>query len=518
MKTKRFDIKCLLYLAGCFVFFLGLLFFGSTIPFVGYNAWNYNAYSLIAHNYVQFGYFETKLGPILSVSRDLPIHPLYYLNHPQLLEMGISFLFHAFGESFFTSRLLNIIASFVSCVVFFLIALRIQTKRFAFLVLTISVLLPGASLFGKMIGQESVLLMFVGISIYTFLRYLADKRFAWFIASCVSLILGTLTDWPMTYFAVSFSVFLVSQRKVKEAVTLVLASCITALFFLYYSFLLTGSEAFLLQGFLNRSLGTLLQQHNWGLLWIKTLTTRLLFYFNPAFVLFSVGYFFFPVKRLNSQLFYLIISFLIFGVLHIVLYPEGSFGHPYWMYYLTPFVVFASAATIQELLVKNKAFVYLILILSLCAVILINIWKQREIEGNLFRYHAAQEVSKYIPPYAPIFVNRSGFIDPDLFSYPFLYNVTILNNSDNVNPHKGKWLVYSCIGSCEKSEQIGYLKEHFSSRRILGNDLEIWLFDLSDSQKSEKLIMADFSQPTQSSTAFGVIYRHLLQFSSAPQL
>src|SRR3989338_10895932 len=103
--SKRYFVA--LFIFGC-LFLLGLLFYGSNLPYVGYNAWNFNIYALIAQNYNRFGLINSHFAPIISVAKTLPEHPEYYLNHPPLLSVMISIVFSFFGDSFFSGRIVNI--------------------------------------------------------------------------------------------------------------------------------------------------------------------------------------------------------------------------------------------------------------------------------------------------------------------------------------------------------------------------------------------------------------------------
>src|SRR3990167_443294 len=124
-------------MTGKWVLFLPLVIFsffatrGINLPYVGPNAFNFNIYSIIAHNYNKFGLLSTKLAPIVSASPTLPQHPVYYLHHPPLLSIIEALFFSIFGEHFWAGRLTVIIFSFLSLVLIYLIGYRLNGRKFA---------------------------------------------------------------------------------------------------------------------------------------------------------------------------------------------------------------------------------------------------------------------------------------------------------------------------------------------------------------------------------------------------
>lgn len=519
-KSENNNVTYIVLGAVC-LFLLSSLFYGSNLPYVGYNSWNYNIYSLIAHNYNNLGFFVTKFAPVISVTSELSEKPIYYLNHPPLLSVLIAMVFRAIGETFWAGRLVNIVASFFSCVLLFSIAKELAGKMYATIVFVISTIIPATIIFGRMIGQESLVLFFALLFLYMFLLFNRTGKKVWLIIGMSSIVLGTLSDWVMVYFTLSILVFLIYKKEKKVALSIVAISVATSLFYLAYTYLITGDATFLFGGFLNRSTGELLHRGNWGVIWIITILLRLFVYFNPVIVGLAVLYFFRYRNNGGKGLFVLTASLFGFGMIHIILYPEGSYGHPYWTFYLFPAIALGSGVVVQKLWMTRKLIVILGLVLSSLYVMAVVQWKMKETIGNVFRYQLAKIASEQISDYTPILINRTGPIDPDIFQYSFHHPTVILEPNQKKFPDLPFGaVVFSCLPTCNgQTGQLSIFKDRYSGTRFLSQNLEMWMFTKDEKQKQEvKTERISVLSPKDSHSLFSTIYQKVMQLSSAPQL
>jgi hypothetical protein len=446
-----------LFVIFCLGFFLIFILNGSTLPFVGNNAWNFNTYSLTAHNYVQFGFLEANLAPIVSVSKTLPENPSYYLHHPQLLSVVQSLFFYFLGESFFIARLPVILATLLSVLFIYLIAREVISKRYALLSLIVAVLLPGFVIFGRMIGQEAFVLLFCLVSLWSVLRYLRTQKKKYIFISSLGIVLGTLSDWPMVYFTLSLFPFLRFSNTLRIYYLLVGISFVTAALFILYSVWLSGGPWDLVNAFIVRGPGAVLSSASWFITWPMTILLRIAIYFNPLYVFFALSGFFTLFKSSKkTEFFWILVSLLIFGSFHILLYPEGSFGHAYWIYYLIPFIVFSSAWFLEKYL-RNFIALALIITLSTGYFLIIEEWKTKELESNLFRYYFARAVATNVSAYDTIYLNRNGIFDYDMFQYQFQLNTKEMSEYKK----SSESIVYSCRIACERSEILGLVRNNF---------------------------------------------------------
>jgi hypothetical protein len=372
------------------------------IPYVGPNATNFTVYSLIAHNFNKFGYLQTKLTPLISVSSDYPKNPSYFFHHPTLLSFSQSLLFKIFGEEFWVGRLTVILYSLGSLFLVYLIGKKLLDKKYALLSLLTFSIIPASTLFGKMIGQEPLVLFFCLLALTFSLDFLKTNKNIYFIFTIFSLILGICSDWPAVIFSLSLFLIYKHSKKTKQGIYLILASLITLGVFLIYIYIFNNGFADLRSALLARGFTGLLSIKFWPILWITALISRIFIYFNPLIVIGSLFFIwemyklkFKKIKRQNI----VILSLLIFGVLHLCLYMQASFSHLYLIYYLLPFITFAFSLFIYKLLKTRKRLVLLIFIFSLIYLSIISNIKNLQNRENIWRYDLAKTVAKYIPKY-----------------------------------------------------------------------------------------------------------------------
>lgn len=491
---------------------------GITLPFVGLNAWNFNTYSLIAYNYTVFGYTETFFAPIVSVSQNLPSDPEYYLHHPQLLSLLQSIGIALFGNSVFVAKLPVILVSFLSGVLFFQIGKMLNGKNYGLSALMMALFVPGFYVFGRMIGQEALVLFFVLLTTYFLLIYIQTQNKYVLPLIILSIILGVFSDWPMIYFIVCLFPFMYVTKQVKVYLSMFIVAVLSVFLFLGYIYMVLGGFSDLIQAFLNRSPGELLERSHWVIVWFTTILFRIGLYINPLIVILAgVGLYklYSEYKRTKNKQFFLFLGFLLFGLIHILLYPEGSFGHAYWIFYVIPFFVFSSAVVFERTVFKQRVLVLLLTVFFLSYAVFINEWKINETKANLFRYYHALAASLYTPPYSDVAINTDSIIDSDLLAYQFLYNVSgkTTNQKDAT-----KEVIYSCRGVCLETlleEQRGVFgKEDY---KIVSGDGEVYIFS---SQKGTDRVQTVhlLYEVQKSQSIFGEIYAMIKLYLSLPQI
>jgi hypothetical protein len=419
-----------------------------------------------------------------------------------------------------------ILASLGSILLLFWIGKLLRNIRFGIVVLFVSSLIPATSIFGRMIGQEPVLLVFCLLTVISILKYEQAKRYLYILLAYFSVALGSLTDWPMVYFTFCFFIYLYSKNMKRLGVGLFLASIVLSFLYIVYASKLEGSSFFLFSGFFNRSLGAVTKQSNWVFLWSGTFFLRFFLYFNPIFALFSLWFFFIEgkgllMKQKTKNLLYLCLFF--FGIVHILLYPEGSFGHPYWMYYLLPFIVLVTSEKLYMLL-QNKKYFYLfvIFIASLIYVLVINTWKMNEIYGNLFRYKLANAATNSLPSYQSVLVNDNSLIDLDMLSYQFKIKSRKLGEKNDI-PNSYKYVLYSCWNICGREDkQLAELIKQFTYVKYKAKGAEMLVFFLKEPARGSmlpvKIIKIDAKVPENTDTLFKQGYRFIMHLFLLPQI
>lgn len=504
------------------------IFKGINLPYVGQNAYNFIIYSLIAHNYNTIGYLQTKFASVISIAEKMPDNPEYFIHHPPLLSIIESLFLKVLGEDFWVGRLTVIIFAFGTLILSYYIE-RLFTKKLPYLALFVMALLPASTLFGKMIGQEPLVLFFMMLTVFLSLRYLKSENKKFLYGALGAVILGTLSDWPMTYFSVFLMLLFIKNKKLKIGLLLPLASAITA-------FIVVLWIAWIRMGFWDlmgavqlRSFAGLSEIPYWPLLWVGTTALRIIIYFSPVFVLFSLWAVFEIYKRFVKRKFsdrdIVVVIFLIFGLFHLVLYAQASFTHPYLIYYLVPFFTFSSSVVITKLLMKRRCVIlFLVTTLSIIYLFTLAESKQKQIESGVWRYELALRASKYLTPYDPIVFNKFYAIDPDIFMYPLLIPHIREDEQDlSYLLSKYKHYVYSCAKSCAIYKgDVDKLKKKYAFVRLNSPEAEVYVFFLKKPQvnsrnpkASEEIYVKTHQVKTDAVT---LLYRSIRDQLKAPQL
>jgi 4-amino-4-deoxy-L-arabinose transferase-like glycosyltransferase len=526
--TKRYPLILILLSFGVFFFFVTQ---GIDLPYVGPYAFNFNIYSLIAHNYNYFGFLETNFAPIINASESIPVNPEYYLHHPPLISIIEAIFFRIFGEEFWVGRLTVIIFSTLSVFLLYLNAKLIKNSRFAVLVFLIAALIPATSIFGRMIGQEPLVLFFSQLALYSSIKFIKKSNKKYFYLSIVSVILGTLSDWPMVYFIFSLLPYFFYIKKLKFGIFLFGTSVLTALgFMIYLATLQNGFGEIISAFFVRSSTWQITPYYLWPILWILTIITRFVIYFNPIFALLTLIGILGLVKSIykkkyNSNLF-LFLGLFLFGFVHVVLYPSGSFGHIYWIFYFIPFVSFISAQILEKYF--NDKFIILgIIFLSILFLYGVNRWKIGEIKANVWRYDLAVQASNNLPKFERVMINRDGSMDTDVFRYKFLHEY-ILEDSNNFKNSKERFYIYSCDTTCNLEEKnLKNLTDNYGYVRLNSSQGEGYLFDKKKPKiitESSAMPVNDSSKSANTSTSaneqslFRVFYVRFVNFLQVPFL
>lgn len=514
------------------VFFLGLaafmLFRYVNLPYVGPNATDQNKLSMIARNYNYFGFLNTKFQPIILPYKTLPENPQLYFNHGVLMEVITSVFMKAFGYDFWVGRIPYIIAAFLVIVVLFLIGREVKNKNFAILVLIISVLIPATSVFGRMIQyQGSFSVFFITLTALFTLKYLQGKKRNFFYLALICGVLGVLTDWPITYFSIFLLPLFIKNKKGRDGIilsTVIIAIGILQLLYIN-NFIPLASG--LVTAITNRSLGTeLTTLAFWPINWVIVIFVRLLIYFNPILILFSSIFAFSFFKRYKAKkldnLDLLTFAFFAYGITYVIMFPEGSFGHPHWIYGLVPAVALAASTGLFSLVKKKFILLALIIILSIIYVLVIENWKTNQNLANLYRYDLAKSISKHFIPYDTIYVNGDTFIDYDLYNYAFLQIAKGVPVTENINPNKARYYVYSCI--CDLSNnQVNLMANKFKFEEYSSPPARVFIFFLNEKQdKKIPLIKSVEEQKTEvegpPENLPKKIYRLIVTYFHVPQL
>ncbi len=506
--------------------FIILILRGINLPYVGQNAYNFITYSLIAHNYNQFGYLTTKLASVVSVSADFPRNPEYFMHHPPLLSIVESLFLRFLGEDFWVGRLVAVIFTGGVVGLLYLIERELSDKKQALVTLGVALLIPATGIFGQMIGQEPLVMFFTLASLFLSLRYFKSEKNPYFYGAIICSILAVLSDWPAIYFCLFLIPLFIKNKKTKEGLILFGVSIFACTSILLWISNIRHGLWDIKNAAGSRFIAQLFSIPYWPVRFLSSAFLRFLIYFNPIFTFttFIVAISILrKIKKLSQrELVILILGF--FGLFHLVLYAEASFTHPYLIIYLIPFISFASAG-IMENLAKKKLYLIssIIITFSILFIFLISQLKEEQITSNIWRYDLALSATQYLTNYDTVIFNDNYAIDAEIWKYPLLIN-PIRQDKYNSSKFLSKYsyYVYSCEPTCSVyGGQMASLTGRYQYIIFRTDNAEAYLFFLKKPQITfpPKALKISKVKPAYASKSELIdVYRKIRDLLNVPQI
>jgi len=431
-------------------------------PLIGY--FDGPLFATIARNYLRFGYVSTSFGMVDNIM-DGNFH--YYANHPPMLGIMVSMAFKLLGINTWSGRIVPILFSVGSIVILYIFTKKIWGVEVAEISAFLVAIMPISSYFGKVINYEPVVLFFVLLSIYSFFMVTKWNKKLFLLPLGASIIIGGLVDYPFFYVVPTLLIYsIVTKNKymMKYSIYVTLLAISVFLLFLYFTKILIGHTDFLFQQGAYRSQ---MFDYLFTYSFLNTIFNRILNWFTPVLILLSSIWFLISVKEKSSKknLFVkgaleeektiLLLSLFFFGILNIIIFSEGAYFHPFWTFYLIPFVSISSAIVINK--INIKMIKVLILVVFLFSSL-------NSLESyNLINDYEGHALGKLINDYSyndTIFIDDSGTIVRYYADRP---SVSIISFSDSYNAKE--------IISQYNPEFIFYSKD-WKNQTIKTNDFE----------------------------------------------
>lgn len=526
MLSKRNRLKLLIILS--FLLFLFFIVKGINQPFVGPNATNFTVYSLIAHNFNKYGYIETKFAPVIAVAPKLPEKPDYFFHHPTFLSFSESLLFRLFGESFWVGRLTVILYALGSFLLTYFIGKLLINKTFGALALTTAAFIPASTIFGKLIGQEPLVLFFCLALLYSSLKYFKTDNKFYLLLGCVTIVLGLLSDWPMLLFVPALFPLFYIFKKLRVWILMLAILLSTFGLLLLYIYIMQSGFWDLYNALNQRGVTGLLTIPYWPIVWLATTVFRLLLYYNPILFILSLVSFIVVIKQYTIQKTHafevVLLCLFLFASAHIVVYTEAAFTHPYLNYYWLPFITFGAAYAIKYLLESKRYTVLGVLaVFSFIYLLVLTSYKDVQVTSNLWRYDVTKKIASYLQPYEEIYHNGDNAINNDLLWYPFL--IRSKQTPKNVIPADiaaYSHYVYTCEIKCNPGDiDLVHYQKTYAYIQILHPQAEVFVFFLKDRHPKKDVVM--MSDPYTSTNNEHIqyvrnVYRWLREILKIPQV
>ena len=317
-------------------------------------------YSIIARNYVRYGWSNLKFAQILDAGPLDPDSSPYY-NHQPLLPILVSISFKLFGIHEWSATLVPIGFSVASIIVLYLLVRKIWNERVALFSCFFMTLMPMASYYGPNLSSEGNIMLFsVLLTIYFYTLYLKTPRARYLYLMILSFLFGALTDWPAFYavplLSLHYLLFSSNTKKHKSFFIFPIFGCFLFLLFLYYIHTITGSFYSFFYLLFHRASSYAsdsdLTQTFTMIQWFNKISLNMREHYTlPILILSSIWFVIFITKLIKKQNFahdLVVIILLLFGLIHIFLGRQGAWVHEYWSALLIPSLAISAALPLDK--------------------------------------------------------------------------------------------------------------------------------------------------------------------------
>ena len=466
-------------------------------------------YSIIARNYVRYGWLNFKFAQILDAG---PLDPnsIPYYNHPPLLPILVSISFKLFSIHEWSAKLVPIIFSVTSIIVLYLLVRKIWSERVALFSCFFMSLMPMASYYGQELSPEGNIILFSFLlTIYYYILYLESPRARYLYLMILSFLFGALTDWPAFYavplLSLHYLLFSSNTKKHKSFFIFPIFGCFLFLLFLYYIHTIADSFYPFFYLLFHRASSYAsdldLTQTFTLIQWFKEISLNIRkLYTLPILILSLIWLVSFITKLIKRQNFaqdLVVIILLLFGLIHIFLGRQGAWIHEYWSALLIPGLAISAALPLDKFYnfisrpggyvfyLKSGFYLSLLIFLVYCTATLYSLYQSDEYYPKEYWYNFGTAINKSSEfnegiltseeawwPMAQFYADRN--LQGDVTNLSLYYKIYNTNNSQ-----KYRYFFLPQAHQIRYGALYGFLAEAFNSKIKNG----FFIFDL----KSKKI-------------------------------
>ena len=320
----------------------------------------------IAINHIRLGLATTKGQDVLDARSNLLMSPpgvvvaqqfQYYLtgpetpqvygHHPPFLGLTIAASLLTFGYHFWAIRLIPIMYTLLSLVLFYLLVNKVFDVGVARVASGLFAVFPMTAYYGRNVAHEAPTLFWALLLLIAYLQWRDGvRRRLWGVLMVAAIVIGGFYGWPMFYFAfILFGIDYIARRHINgelALLTIVPAVVTFVAVIVQLAWVLNWDMATLKFILLARTgvnqtyvsitfLGWLngLRQFNaqcfgaWTQ-WVAPVTA--------VFIAMRAG-----VEGWSRRM-QLVAIFGLWGLSHVVIFSQAAFIHAYWQFYFIPFI------------------------------------------------------------------------------------------------------------------------------------------------------------------------------------
>jgi len=320
-----------------------------------------------AINYLKFGYIESGFGQKIFEGGSLDTYTKnysYYLHHPMLLSLLVSFSFLIFGIAEWSLRIVPIIINIGIISFLYLFTKTYWNKRVAILTSFFAVFSPMFFFNRNLAAFELLALFFICMTLYFYIKWLTTNKRKYFYLIFLSSVIGSLSDWEfyliIPIILIHYFVFTKKKNRNRKLLYLIPLSILIFCLYIAYVFLLTGSISG--TGVGGQLWGNLLLRMNLNeSAWIANITLPLLLqhivndmstFFTPMFlfipIIFFAILFYKIIKRRDIEKYSLPAILFVFYIAFLFIFSHMYISSGHLMLFLIPSMPLFAALLIQD--------------------------------------------------------------------------------------------------------------------------------------------------------------------------
>jgi len=335
-------------------------------------------FNTIADMHITYGLGYTKGQDFLGYDKP-------YGHHPPALGLTLSLLINLFDRGFPYS---NIMLSRLIMILFHLGSLYVLIKILKTLgedILFIWVfgvfycISPISNFFGKHVCHEAPTLFFMLSAIYHYILGIKSENRSPYnmVATTISLVIGCFFGWPVFFLAGAMIAYEYSNAKNDKLLKYITLSCASAAFAIFAQLIWTGGILRIVEGF---SLRGSITNNGYSINeWIVKLIQHNKNDFTPQLHYMAIGgaILYISGKKDRVKLFFLG-SFTAVSLLHILVFSQGAWIHPYWQFYTIPVELYCATlctvAVLKGIESRAGTVIYCTAFFSSTILGMLNVW------------------------------------------------------------------------------------------------------------------------------------------------
>ena len=163
---------------------------------VGYNG---AVYSIMARNYVRYGFLQTKFDAVLNSGKAGAAEFAYHsFHHPLLLPILVALSFKVFGVNEWAARLVPLLFTLLSLWVFYLLSRELGGEKGALPATTVAAFIPMTLFYGSHVEVFGpLLLFFVLLTVTAYWRWFKTNKTRYLFLSALAFCLGAFVEWDI---------------------------------------------------------------------------------------------------------------------------------------------------------------------------------------------------------------------------------------------------------------------------------------------------------------------------------